>query len=156
MAAQCAQCLAHGLAWHRGPPLGQSSSWGSQENVKIAGFGSIVAFTKGSSLSPQIPFDILLVFDKSKSPGCHPPHCFSFLSLLCFCVLTHEPKLAQGWWDLCGKGQGGMGGVRKPFQEQPTFLVASHLNSQTRLWTLPLFPALLQKIHIYKKIMSFI
>lgn len=112
----------------------------------MAGFHSIAAFTKGSSLSSQIPFDILLGFDKNKSPGCPPPYCFSFLSLLCFCVLTHEPKLARGWWDLSARGQqgsqGGMGGgVRKPFQDQPAFLVASDLNSQTRLWTLPPFPA---------------
>lgn len=36
VAAWCAVSLAHGLAWHRGPPLGQSLSWGSQENVKTA------------------------------------------------------------------------------------------------------------------------
>lgn len=34
-----------------------------------------------------------------------------------------------------------MGGGRKPFQEQPEFLVASDLNSQTEPWTLSLSPA---------------
>lgn len=154
----CSVCSVSGT-W---PGLAQGSPFGAvfingfprDQHVKTAGFGLVVAFTKGSSLSSQISFDILLFFDKNKSPGCHPPHCFSFLSPLCFCVLTHEPKLARGWWDLCGRGQrgsqGGMGGVRKPFQEQPAFLVASDLvrPGPGLCLSFVLLPALLKKVSI--------
>lgn len=63
------------------------------QHVKTAGFGSVVHFTKGSSHSSQLPFDIMLFLDKDESPGCRP-RCFSFLWPLCFCALPHEPKLA--------------------------------------------------------------
>lgn len=65
----------------------------ADQHVKTGGFGSVVGFTKGSSQSLRLPFDIMFL-DKDKSPGCHSPHCFSFLSPLCFCALPHEPKLA--------------------------------------------------------------
>lgn len=130
----------------------------------MAGFHSIAAFTKGSSLSSQIPFDILLGFDKNKSPGCPPPYCFSFLPLLCFCVLTHEPKLARGWWDLGGRGQqgsqGGMGGSQEAFS-RPASISGSLRSEQSdqALDSASLscsFLLSLKKIHIYKRIISFI
>lgn len=39
--------------------------------MKTTGFGSIVGFIKGSSLSSQLPFDIMLLLDKDESPECH-------------------------------------------------------------------------------------
>lgn len=129
--------LAHGLAWHRVAPFGAvfRMVFLGNQHVKTAGFGLIVGFTNSSSLSSQLPFDIRLFLDKDESPGCRPPRCFSFPSPLCFRALPQEPKLARGWWHLCGRSQrgswGSVGGGRKPFQRQPAFLGASDLNSQT-------------------------
>ena len=61
-----------------------------------------------------------------------------------FLCSPHEPNSleanrvsAVGASEAGGQGGGG----RKPFQEQPAFLVASDLSSWTEPWTLPLFPA---------------